>query len=312
MQKIGKCRFDELPQRYQDQFLVGADQINDGRFIPENHPIVTVLLLPLFFLFSIAPFLFTLEVDVRPFDRLTWIPPLVMSMYAARTMWTAIEVFRKSRQGTYIFGLLIDDENIVLRTFKIFTRNNCVFLPWTNVDRFYMTSEFNEARGTNRSSVLRAAFKDQHGCDREVDLARPNSFELSDLHTRDILLAMRKGVDGEWSMFTGRIANPSCDSVVRFDSTTGRGVIIEYFQNQVLAQIPFAWRQSGPRSIFIEPVIDAADCRTIVPKVSSYAVQQGEYNYAVEVEHNQLQCFYRLRFDRDIAGVSLHSVGQQV
>ncbi|MBT9316335.1 hypothetical protein [Leptothoe spongobia] len=148
---LGKCTFKQLPQQYQELFNLGPNHIKKIRFFPQQDIVCLILLaLPVLFLWSMAPFLgffgdFPLMWAWNTWPRVVFIlctlivciPPPVMGVYTVKMIQVMIEFIRKKRAGAHIYGLIIDEHNVVGRHFAAFEqKKNCLFLPRHRIKNF--------------------------------------------------------------------------------------------------------------------------------------------------------------------------------
>lgn len=169
-QKIGPLQFLELPQSYQDQFNSGA--INTASrfypFVPSDTSLPMAIFLTLvyifpvlFFLFYGIPYLVTQNPDLigRIFtDWVSGVAPFIVTTIILGIIfgglfwmlwmgWLSLKnlsVWLRTRKprptGVGVYGIIFDEENMVIRTGDYFADYSCAFLPKEAIDQSFTST----------------------------------------------------------------------------------------------------------------------------------------------------------------------------
>ncbi len=201
VQKIGPCRFPELPQEYRDQFESGNIHLADGQFFAYKPSGVAIpmaifpgvlylvfgigliFMLPTYFLQDTArlsrlvdgltagviPFLVTLAI----FGVLIWGIYYMLSngFKAVAGAITWIKVKQQSKAGKNHYGLLLDEQNLVLRHGEEFEDYACAFMPKRAITNCFASQIWVEgAKHRIKRDVVKIRFVDEQGYATELVL----------------------------------------------------------------------------------------------------------------------------------------------
>ena len=201
VQKIGPCKFLELPQQYRDLYESGDIHLSSGQFFPYKpsgtaipmaiFPGVLYLvfvfglifMLPYYFLQDTArlsrlidgltagviPFLVTLAI----FGVLIWGIYFMLSngLKAVTAAKTAIAVKQQTEVGKNHYGLLLDEQNLVLRHGEEFADYTCAFLPKNGINTCFATHIWVEgSKHRVKVDVVKIRFVDEEGYSDELEM----------------------------------------------------------------------------------------------------------------------------------------------
>ncbi|MEM8858333.1 MAG: hypothetical protein AAGD96_08435 [Chloroflexota bacterium] len=170
MDAIGAVEFFELPKKYQDQFTKGHMPVS-GRFYPfkvvEGSWFVAILftliylipalaisvyIVPVYFLGNpasrerifndltsgIGPMIATIILFLILFALVAWM--LVMSWRAWQNVRVLLNTKTPDLNQSEKYGIIIDDENFVLRHGDHFADYACVFLPRASIEQSFTST----------------------------------------------------------------------------------------------------------------------------------------------------------------------------
>ena len=202
-QKIGPLQFFELPQSYQDQFNSG--EINSANrfypFVPSETSLpmaiffTLVYILPaLFFIFYGIPYLLTQNPELigriisdwfsglGPFIVLTIILGVIfgglfwmlwMGWLSLKNLVVWFRTRRPRPTGEGVYGIIFDEENMVIRSGDYFADFSCAFLPKESIDQSF-TSTLRIRHETQKQptfiDVVKIRFRDVEGLMNELIL----------------------------------------------------------------------------------------------------------------------------------------------
>ena len=167
---MGLVRFPDLPQETQALFLNGANFNSRGRFFAETSPygILFVLGLFLFFAFVFALGLRGIFGPLSLIGILATVPAIIMVASAVKIVRDLLVYSQKKRAGAIVYGFLIDEEKLAVRTIEAFSDytyffgKNSVLLPlgrirssWISQKATYGNGRQDEARRHARPSLPR-------------------------------------------------------------------------------------------------------------------------------------------------------------
>lgn len=146
----GPCRFRQLPKKYQEAFESGANRIENVRFVAESDPWSVMIMVPFFMLFAACPILLVKEIPA--IHMLPWgIPALVVlligTVLSCRCTLAVLRSVRMRRGGRETYGLLLDEDNLVVRRMELWQMKDCVFLPRDDIAEFELTAESHSGSG---------------------------------------------------------------------------------------------------------------------------------------------------------------------
>jgi hypothetical protein len=305
LQIVGRCTYQQLPEKYRTLFGSGANHVQDGKFVAQKYPWAEFISIGVGLFFAMAPILFVCDLGIELLSAvglLSLIPPTGIGLLAIRTVQGYGEVRRRRREGDHVVGLVFDDENLVLHTLNAFSRKNCVFLPHANVAGVRVAHEFDEVRGgRQRAPVLRLSFTDQRGKTRMIDV-KENEFELAPRDLEGLFLARNKGLRGEWSLMQPVLAEPESDTLVRFDEQEGAIIWVTDGQRETA---PFKNRTDADNTLQIEQIAGNRESRI--------HIEAGRYPFEITVGYERQGRFYVLKFANGFAGwTGLSRLGQKI
>ncbi|MEM8913012.1 MAG: hypothetical protein AAGC97_14690 [Planctomycetota bacterium] len=176
---IGRCRFSQLPARYQKAFESGANKIENGFFVAEKNPQSVLLAIPFYMLFSGVPLMLLYENRevVGDWYKVGWILPIVVLWFGVKATTALARHRRLCREDVIQYGLLVDDENLVMNQIAMLDLWCCVFVPRANIRRIYSQSEGGGSGGGYRGLALKIHFIDHGGSPRTLKLGSASSLE---------------------------------------------------------------------------------------------------------------------------------------
>ncbi len=169
VQKIGPCKFSELPQPYRDQFTSGNVHSAAGQFFPYKSSSATVAwaiffsciyILPAFVIIYAIPYyiyqdstlvpriiedltsgLFPFLVIITIFGAIVWITVFMLKM--GWQSLARVAAWRKMQQaitrGEHHYGLLLDEQNLVFRHGEHFDDYTCAVLPKHTINKCFVS-----------------------------------------------------------------------------------------------------------------------------------------------------------------------------
>ena len=317
---LGQCRFEDLPQVYQDWFADGAEKSkpSDPRlFVPENYPWVGAALFPLWLLLSSAPLIGILESSTTAPWRaiaivIAAIPPLWVVGKAIGAISGVAAIRQANRHGRSLYGLAVDEHALVLRLFQPFAMRprTCLYLPRSHILRYERRTEFDEGSGNNRSSYLRVLYRDHQGRPQAARLASRSTLELAPLPLEKALRAWDVELTGNWRRSTiGRAAAES-DLILEFHED-GVGSYVDLADGDVLVQYPFHWRLEHRRQVVLEPATAEEGLPIRLPSwLEANPIESDAYAFEIRIESCAGEPIYVLRFRQKVAGMLLGDLGQ--
>ena len=147
---LGKCNFWSLPRKYQQAFRAGANQVDGAFFIAQSSPWAVMIMMPFFMLFAAIPLLFVIDtkwVPFLPWGYLATIPLTAGACLTTRSSLGVLHSLVSKRKGNEIYGLLLDDEYLVVRELGLWEIKDCVILPRREIASFQMTCERHTTNG---------------------------------------------------------------------------------------------------------------------------------------------------------------------
>lgn len=288
--RIGSCTFRQLPEKYQELFRTGANQISEGRFVAEKYPASAMLGLPFLWLFASLPAIPVTNggLSLQALGFLRFIPLILMAGLTLVRIRQLVEMFQAWRAGARLYGLVIDEHNLVSRRFHLLPVKSCVFIPRSRIQSLPFQKSRGHPSKYGTPSALWVRFEDEQGRDIRLKLTEGNSLELRPQRLKDLLLAANRGLQGQWSLGDPAFKR-SVETRLQFDESQGR--LLEFHDGKQVAEIEFRYRQTGYSEISIDPADDTAD------------LQGGQYRYEVATTSSNRQTHYTLSFDRDIGGM---------
>lgn len=305
MSTLGKCTFRELPPAYQALFEKGANRSEAEIFVPLKLPAAELVSVPIFMLIAGALPLAVVDLGLSlfsPIGLLLLLP--LLGVLVASGLWIAalVRYEQQRRAGIITHGLLIDDENIVLRDLTLFHRKNCVFLPRGAIVSVQGGHEFDEAKGTNRSPTVWLLYRNADSKVVRLVLVRENTLVKSAYQVADMMQGLQKRLNGKWSQAQPDHPERATDTALHFEGDNGR--LVDTLHNKTLGEIHFTYRHTGPRSIEIETVHPSG--------TPSAALEPGSYPFTIQVEYRLQGKFYMLRFEGLFFGSTTRAFGQAV
>ncbi|HBE68281.1 MAG TPA: hypothetical protein DDW52_09060 [Planctomycetaceae bacterium] len=175
--RIGRCRFSELPARYQDIFRNSGGEPADRIFIAEKNPESILLAIPLSLLFGSIPLILMYEYQqvVGAWYRLGWILPAIVVGLGVRAVVRLFEHYRNCREGASQYGLLVDREGLAMNQLVFASSRPSVYIPLANIRRIYSQSEGGGSGGGYRGMALKVAFTDHAGKPQTIKLGTASS-----------------------------------------------------------------------------------------------------------------------------------------
>ena len=312
MTPIGKCTFPQLPKKYQQLFDSGANLGKNGRFIPEKNFSAIIINFLFLYLFASIPALFIAEYNFKPLSLiglLLFSPLIVLTVIAVAKIRELITTIKNLKQGIHNYGLLIDDENIVLRKFDTLYPKNCIFVPRQRMINAYAKWSTGR-RATRFPSYFVLAYKDTQGQTQWVNLAGEDTLEFNLFQLNDLFMAMGKvDINGEWSQSRPKYEIPPYDTVIYFDEPNGK--IVEWFEGKPVNEILFTFEQTGKRELVLKGI-------TSEQNPLSQKLEAGTYTFTIKVklegklDTNKVSRYYLLRFEQEFLGSSIIDFGQEV
>ena len=310
MQFIGPCTFEQLPQKYQTLYESGANLVENGRFIPEKNYSAIIIHLGFLYLFASIPAIFIAEFNLEPVSLvgfLLFLPLIILTAVAIIKIRQLVDVIKKLNQGTFNFGLIIDDENIVLRKFDTFSFKNCLFIPLAHLNSAYPKRSTGR-RATRAPSAFRLSYNNHHGKQQWISLAGENDLDFNLFKLDDLFKEVQKSdVRGEWSRSKPIYEEPPYDTIIHFNEPDG--LIEEWHNQEKTSETPFLFQQINQRTIEIITADNSQ--RPYSPKLKS-----GIYTFSIEVklertiDTGKTKRYYKLRFDQEFLGLTHGSYGQ--
>jgi hypothetical protein len=190
-QKIGPCRFHELPQQFQDQITAGTLHQTRGWFTAyrpawEDIPIAIfgalITVVPGALTFLVLP-MFALQLLARLLaGSASWIEVVIVlvvlglmgvvayfallrpGIASITTAWNGIQTRRAQRQGRQHYGLLLAPQGLLLHHGDQLQPFSCVFLPRKAVQTAeFQTIRERAARGYRNVDVVVISYCDAQG-----------------------------------------------------------------------------------------------------------------------------------------------------
>lgn len=199
VQKIGRCRFRELPDRYQRLFTGGVPTSDDVIVVREQYAFSDLGCLPLWYFFALTIAFGTTGFGLGYWQLLFAIPLLVLTAKFVRGVPDTIRLLRQRRTGGGLCGLVLDEEAVAVRVHDILRVAPCLYVPLDRLDDFWVGSEYNEGRGRNRSSTFMVRFRDDDEKKQVLKVSSTSTFEKSPRQLMALFLAQTAELPGVWT-----------------------------------------------------------------------------------------------------------------
>ncbi len=303
-QKIGRCRFEELPLDYQRLLTDGVETDDERTVVLQKMPFSDLGCVPVFFLLCLAAATGPWSWRIGAWALLGSIPMVVFLYKLGRGIPRSLELHRQRRGGGGTCGLILDREALAARTHDIFRLDTCVYVPWSQLLGYWRGSEFNEGRGRNRSATFMIKFRDESGQEKADKLSSSNDFELA---PHDLMRLFREHQQGLVGVWTAKFSEETL--TLEGEENGGTGVLRREYAPYVIRQLPLRWRRDGHRALYLEPLAGDDACPKLIPPGDT-DIEAGSYPFELELRFEDGQSYFVLKFRDHVAGTAFYNLRQ--
>ena len=303
-QKIGRCRFQDLPEHYQQLLTGGVEASNEVTVVPQNRPFSDIACLPLWFFFGITLAVAPWGWGIGAWALLAAIPLVVLIGKLLRGLPGTLGIRRQRLQGGGFCGLVLDSDSIVMRLHDILRVDTCAYIPWSHLENFWEGREYNEGSGNNRSGTFMLGFRTEGENSTVIKLASSYTYELKPHQLHRLFLERRKDLLGTWTPHLK-------EATFTFEGEPegGTGVLRRDYGSDVIQQLPFRWEKQGQRAIKLEPTEGTADCPKIMV-IGHDDIEPGVYRFELSRDFRDGESVFVLEFEEHVAGMAFYDLRQ--